>query len=341
MERIVIGQWEFDVDLETTRNYYENHKVLEPEAQYNRNYQEYCNRLSEPERNFFVGFGIDPKCCDVFSIGLAKGKTYPSLGAYFFAGTIIKKPDENITAIEEFEEENFDLRVYIGLYQFEFVAPDSDFAEILSDAPGGFIGIRFRSEKMPWLLKEKCTTRMYYPPEPWQLIKKIKGKIKRYKQRINSIAELKAELIGIFERHKINYTVMKKPGIKAYMNRWFLEIVPANNQDKARGNCLSTRKYQCYLWHAFSFGYASCEEETRAITGFDGCGKGGAVLILEMDYGKIGFTLDSINGITAEELNEFNDIIMTHKNFEWAYVHTHEGNCGPYFYQKSSRQLTA
>ena len=53
----------------------------------------------------------------------------------------------------------------------------------------------------------------------------------------------------------------------------------------------------------------------------------------------IGFILDSTEGIMAEELNEFNDIILTHENFDWTFVHTHEFDCGPYYYQRNKTFL--
>jgi len=342
MQKIEIGEWEFNVDTEATQNYYKDYAVLELDTQCNRNYQEYCKQLSEPEQRFFDAFGINPKRCNVTTAGLTNEKTYPTFGVYYFAGEFIKKPKEQIMTAEEFAENNFnhdspDPRVYIGKYQFEFVDPESVFGRIPDDMPDGFICIRFYSDMMPWLLSEKCKERMYYPPKPWQLIKKLRLRFKHLRNNKNHLIKLMSSLILMFERHKISYREMRKSEIKSYMNRWFIEIVPIHNQEKARNNCFSTGKYTCYLWHAFSYGDAACADGESAIVAFNSCKKDKSVLI--MNYEKIGFVLDSTDGITAEELNEFNDVIITHENFEWSYVHTHEGNCGPYFYQNNKTFL--
>lgn len=53
-----------------------------------------------------------------------------------------------------------------------------------------------------------------------------------------------------------------------------------------------------------------------------------------LNYEKVGFVLRNTKEITANELDECNDVIITGKNFDWAYVHTHEQQCGPYYYNK-------
>ena len=58
-----------------------------------------------------------------------------------------------------------------------------------------------------------------------------------------------------------------------------------------------------------------------------------------MNYEKIGFILKNCQGITAEELDEYNDIIISGKNFDWTYVHAHEAYCGPYFFQRGATVL--
>ena len=40
--------------------------------------------------------------------------------------------------------------------------------------------------------------------------------------------------------------------------------------------------------------------------------------------------------LKAEYINNYNDILVFDKTFSWTYCHTHEENCGPYFYNKKN-----
>jgi len=346
MQRIKFGECEFEVDVEATKEYYRSFTVFEPDTQCNRNYQEYCKSLTEQEQSFFDSLGIDPKCCNVSTFGLSNNKSYPTLGTYFFAGKTIKKPKEKLTVEEfaekfagkEFTEEDFvadipDPRIYIGKYRFDFTNPDLDPLGIPCDMPQDFIYVRFLCEEMPWLLKEKCEDQMYYSNKEWQLIKKSRVGIVRLSQHFDFVNALKKKLIHMFEWHKIGYKTMKMAEVEAYINRWFKEIVSINNQEHAHDKCFSTGGWRGYLWHAFSYEYVPCTDGDDARIEFNKCNRGKAVVLMEKE--KIGFVLDISDGIMAEELEEFGDIYVTHENFDWTYVHTHEGDhCGPYFWSR-------
>lgn len=336
------GEWKIQVDVEKTKQYYDAFSVADEDAQGYRNYAAFCNDLLDEEKAFFESFGIEASCCNVMSIGLTEDKRYPTAGGYCFAGRFLEKPEEHVMTMDELVENDFvddrpDPRVYIGRYHFTFMDPDSLFARIPEGTPEGFLYMEFFLEDMPWLLNEKPEMTMFYPPKPWQLFQKLHLKFQQRKENHEYIEELKGSLIKLFQNKHIEYSEMSKSSLKKYTETWFVSIVPKMHQTEAREHCFSNRKVTNYLWHAFSYGDAPAFEGDRAKSEFDhNCG-GEAVVIL--NYEKIGFILKNCQGITAGELDEYNDIIISDKNFDWTYVHTHEAYCGPYFFQRGATVL--
>ena len=130
MKKLTFEEWEIEIDIELTKEYYNNFSVTDKNSQCYRNYNEVCKNLSEEENRFFQALGIDPFCCNVMTIGLTNDKYYPTSGNYCFAGKYIRKPQEIEMTIDELIEKNFiddrpDPRVYISRYQFTFMDPDS------------------------------------------------------------------------------------------------------------------------------------------------------------------------------------------------------------------------
>ena len=48
----------------------------------------------------------------------------------------------------------------------------------------------------------------------------------------------------------------------------------------------------------------------------------------------LGFKLKNADLLTADVLNEFDDVTVTAADFSWTYSKTHEVYCGPYYYKK-------
>ncbi len=87
-----------------------------------------------------------------------------------------------------------------------------------------------------------------------------------------------------------------------------------------------------YIWHIFSWELA---EKGRYLTGeeakkaYDQSDKRGAMYIdwFEDDHTKdMTWDLDK-----AEALKRFVEVYVVGKDFQWTYIKTHEGYCGPYF----------
>ena len=158
MKIIKYGEWEIAVDVEKTKEYYQNYVINSNQA--NRNFAAYCKSMPAEERAFFDAFGIEPECCEIEHIGVSKKKEFPCGGYYLVCGKYLNHPEEELISAEELSENDFeddrdDPRVDIGLFQFDFQCEEHIIKDIPEDMPKGFICIRFWCENMRWLLDEK------------------------------------------------------------------------------------------------------------------------------------------------------------------------------------------
>jgi hypothetical protein len=127
---------------------------------------------------------------------------------------------------------------------------------------------------------------------------------------------------------------MNENQIKDYMENWFSKIVPTDKQSEAKNICFSSRDYNCYLWHAFSYEVVPFEKAGIASELYDTQNRRKCVLLLNFE--KIGFVLENTAAFTSEVLSQYNDIIITDFNYAWSYVHTHEECCGPYYWKREN-----
>lgn len=361
MPIVKYGEWEIDVDIEATKYYYYYFTAQKADSQSYRNYFEHCKNLTEQENAFFQSLGMKPECCDVGASILYIDNKYPACGSYCFAGKILKKPAETFMTTEELAEKNYvwdlpDTRIYIDRYIFTFIDPNSKLRQtplFLESMPEGFIGLDFSIENISWLLDEKYKGRIidpskfHYLPKPPSLIGKANIQVRMSKDR----KRLRKSLIEMFNRCNTNYTVMSSESVVNYMNTWFEEIVPKHNQEEARNHCFTDDEVNKYLWHAFGYGSAPCIDGFDAGAEFENIKRGEAVLIMNnakvmgfaegqiTENAQIGYIIENAANITAKDIDAYKDIIITGKDFEWCYVHTHEAYCGPYFYQKNKTFL--
>jgi hypothetical protein len=327
------GEWVLEVDVDATRAYYESFKVDE-KSQCWRNYAKHCENLLPEEKDFFDSLSIIPPHCHVTTIGLDKDRSYPTFGAYFVIGRFISKPEEILWTVEKleahgFEDDRPDNRLNIGRYTFDFQDPDSPFSSIPDDMPEGAVCFEFSAESIPWLLDEKCEEKMYYPPRWWQFVKKAKERKREKELYKKDLLSLTQTLNDMFSSCTIKATELMGKETVDYMQQWFKNIVPADKQEEAKDHCFPTRDFGAFLWHAFSYEYAPCLTESDAEAAFDAADKSACVLLMNNE--KIGYVLENAECLTASIVNEFNDIIITSKDFSWTYTHTHEEYCGPYF----------
>ena len=338
MKILRYGEWEIAVDIEKTREYYNNYILNHNQA--NRNFIKYCKVMTSDEKAFFESFGITPQCCEIEHIGVSKKKAFPCGGYYFVCGEYLKHPEEQLITVEEFAENGFeddgsDTRIYIGLFQFDFQCEDHIISIIPENIPEGFICIRFWCEDMRWLLDEKPNEDMimYEPPRFWEIRRIIKERLKWRRQRAIYLEEQKQEFISTFERLGVRYSKLSSKEIKIYKKNWVAAFSPPEaDQKEIKKFCLSNRRFTPFLWHIFSWEFLASEEKSREC--FNNVAKTECVIISNVD--EIGFILHNSENITAEILDNFIDVTISDRFFSWTYSKTHEEMCGPYFYKKQS-----
>lgn len=129
MKQLQFGEWVIEVDIEATKKYYKHLNIPSIDSQCYRNYTKYCESLASEEKQFFDSLGIDPKRCNVNSMGMDKDGTYTTFGSYCVIGRFLEKPELVLMTLEEFAAQNFicnnsDPFQYIGKYVFDFQHPD-------------------------------------------------------------------------------------------------------------------------------------------------------------------------------------------------------------------------
>lgn len=102
-------------------------------------------------------------------------------------------------------------------------------------------------------------------------------------------------------------------------------------------------KYES-LWHSFSFNHIDCMEGVAAVSEFEKTYLKDFLVFIVVDAIKViecnanSIHLPFSEFISAlEKIQYCFDIIVSHKNFNWTFVVTHEQNLGPYFAYSSSR----
>ena len=91
-----------------------------------------------------------------------------------------------------------------------------------------------------------------------------------------------------------------------------------------------------FLWHIFSWEFVPCLSGNEARKAFDSLQYEKAIMF-HCGYSQNGINIKNITvtgKISASDLEKFNDVYVSGVNYDWTYVHTHEEDCGPYFYKK-------
>ena len=336
MNTVQYGEWKIAVDMKKTREYYQQYRVKNTQA--NRNFATYCKTLSYEEQAFFDDLGINPTCCNIEHIGVDRKGNFPCGGHYFVCGEYLAAPTEKVVPLEDFVEmdpdeiDEEDDRVNIGIFQFDFQREENLFKEIPDDMPEGFLCINFWCEEMKWLLIEEPEEKMYEPPKFWEIHKKIKECLANRKLQKAMEDEAKAAFLHLFEELHIDAEPLDKRELKKYKNDWITGFIPKDANEKAiRKECFP-RGYTAYPWHLFSFEVLPHESEETANKRFDQQTKPHCVLVSNID--NFAFHLRHADDLTSQHLSQFDDITITASDFAWTYSKTHEEYCGPYFYSK-------
>lgn len=90
-----------------------------------------------------------------------------------------------------------------------------------------------------------------------------------------------------------------------------------------------------YLWHLFSYQQVEHLSGQEAVKEFDTIRKNECFIFYQ--HGDVARKLINSKYIKAENFDTEDDIYVVDKNMNWTYVHTHEDDCGPYFYKINSK----
>lgn len=89
--------------------------------------------------------------------------------------------------------------------------------------------------------------------------------------------------------------------------------------------------YNQYKWHIFSFEKQDCLKGEEAKQAFDAITKDELYVFYQSK--QVIEQYQNAKSLVAVDFDSRNDIYIFDINFTWTYVHTHESNCGPYFYK--------
>lgn len=329
-----IKGWRIKLDVNETKDYYQDLEILKPkDTEAFENFREYCEKMSDNEKNFFDKLGIIPWKCDVDSIGYENG-CYPTSGRYLMKGSFLEMPEEYFMPVEEFLEklpeigEPADDEIRVGRFEIHFLRESGMFDPAPDDLPEGFICMEIWAEKLPWMLTGKPSHIMPQPARWWQLRKQIQEfrDAERFRQEMKkeAVAGIRKEM----KRQHIAFLLMDRKKVRAFKRYWFRTFTPAENVKKARKVCFSRGNY---LWHLFSFEYASCLEGNDAARKFQEKEKTDVYAYLHAH--DIVIKMKSVGKFEWELFDLDSDTLIVDRKFRWTFVRTHEEECGlgPYF----------
>lgn len=89
--------------------------------------------------------------------------------------------------------------------------------------------------------------------------------------------------------------------------------------------------YQSFKWHIFSFNKVNALSNSKARHAFNQCKKE-KVFVFYQNKDEV-FYIENPNLLKSSDFDLDQDIYIYDALKKWTYVHTHEAQCGPYFYQ--------
>lgn len=127
----------------------------------------------------------------------------------------------------------------------------------------------------------------------------------------------------------IRFTPVNRSTAMAKWTRLFASSVSKEERKRVH--------FEQYKWHLFSFNLLDAPTEDSARNAFDRCSKDTAYLFFQ--HKKEAYLVENAHLLKAEDLDHRflpdPDIYLFSPEGKWTYIHTHEPNCGPYFYKRA------
>ncbi len=89
--------------------------------------------------------------------------------------------------------------------------------------------------------------------------------------------------------------------------------------------------YESYKWHIFSFHKVNALSNTKARQAFNKCKKEKVYVFYQ--HKEEAYYIENPWLLKSSDFDTEDDIYIFDMNNKWTYVHTHEIDCGPYFYR--------
>lgn len=125
----------------------------------------------------------------------------------------------------------------------------------------------------------------------------------------------------------IRFTPVNRNATMAKWTKIFAASISKENRNHVH--------FEQYKWHLFSFELLDALTEEKARTAFDRCPKHTVYLFCQDT--KEAYLVENAHLLKAEDFEHrflpYPDIYIFSAEEKWTYIHTHEPNCGPYFYK--------
>lgn len=155
-----------------------------------------------------------------------------------------------------------------------------------------------------------------------QLLDNIIDKVNEYNEHIScyDYAQKRLELIN----KGVSFILEPRPStIKESWNRLFAASVSSD--------VLNQIGYDTFKWHIFSFELVNALTKSRARQAFNRCRKEKVYIFYQRNEEV--FYIENPQFLKARDFDLDSDIYIFDVTNKWTYVHTHESQCGPYFYK--------
>jgi hypothetical protein len=155
-----------------------------------------------------------------------------------------------------------------------------------------------------------------------QLIVTVIDKINEYNGHIldYEYAKKRQEIIN----RGVLFNPQAKPAtLKANWSKLFAASVSAEEKKAIR--------YESYKWHIFSFEKVNALSNSKARHAFNKCKKEKVFIFYQ--YREEAFYIENAGLLKSTDFDSDDDIYIFDSKNKWTYVHTHEAQCGPYFYR--------
>jgi hypothetical protein len=155
-----------------------------------------------------------------------------------------------------------------------------------------------------------------------QLIDNIIDSVNEYNNHIFNY-EYEQKKQEIMRRGVVFVPISKPSTVKASWSRLFAATLSMEEKKSIY--------YDYHKWHIFSYEKVAALTNTKARQAFNRCKKGKVYLFYQ--HMEEAFIIENPHLLKSSDFDMDPDVYLFDTEYRWTYVHTHESQCGPYFYK--------